>query len=271
MLSVKERLHEEEFQNTSKKGLAIDTEVRINIIKPKTFENKMEFSHMFRAESNFIHRQNNNTMGNMEIDQLINLVSTVCNHNDVNTFDCNNFLAYKLKGDPHQKSEYKEIKERKMKELRNYRRCIVKQSAVYLVENNNVLQEQRKAKTLLNAANLVVDDNTKDNTTTKVKKNKNNLLQPTIPYLLENVCMGKSRLRQMGLDRKSYAIYMFNMFALFDKNIYSSIQHHVKNLSNKVYHQKQQKNGDYTFTYRHQASVTNTTSGENFEQNDLGK
>ena len=122
-------------------------------------------------------------------------MSTVYNHNDVNTFDCNNFLAYKLKGDPHQKSEYKEIKERKMKELRNYRRCIVKQSAVYLVENNNVLQEQRKADGLLKAANHVVDDNTENNTTTKGKKNQTNLLQPTIPYLLENVCMGKTILR----------------------------------------------------------------------------
>ena len=75
----------------------------------------------------------------------------------------------------------------------------------------------------------------------------------------------------MGLDRKSYAIYMFAIISLFDKNIYNSIQHWVKNLSNKNYNENQQKNGDYTFTYRHQASVTNMTTGDNFEQNDLGK
>ena len=101
-------------------------------------------------------------------------------------------------------------------------------------------------------------------------KKGSELLKPTIPYSLQLVCMGKNRLRQNGLDRNSFAIYMFTMYALFDKRIYSIIQDHVKKLSNKSYQEDQQMGGDYTFTYRHQATVTNKNSGEKFETNDLG-
>ena len=89
-----------ESENISRKDLAIDTAVMINLIKPKKVSNNIDLSTMFRAESNFIHRQNSNTMGNMEIDQLLNLMSTVYNQDTVNEFDCNNVLAYRLKGNP---------------------------------------------------------------------------------------------------------------------------------------------------------------------------
>ena len=111
-LSAKESLSMES-ENISRKDLAIDTAVMINLIKPKKVSSNIELSTMFRAESNFIHRQNSNTMGNMEIDQLLNLMSTVYNQDTVNEFDCKNFLAYRLKGNPSSKTNDKDQKEKK--------------------------------------------------------------------------------------------------------------------------------------------------------------
>ena len=54
-----------------------------------------------------------------------------------------------------------------MEDLRKYRQCIVKESALYMVENNAVLKPKRKD--LLQAAHDVVDTST---TTKDDKKRK---------------------------------------------------------------------------------------------------
>ena len=264
MMSPTEELEDAEFQHMNRKNLSIDNTITINLIKPKEYCTDIDLSAMFKKESNFIHRQNSNTMGNMEIDQLLNLMSTVYNYKEVQEFDCENFLDYKLKGNPSSRPSDTLTKQEKMEELKTYRQFLVKACALYLVDNNDILKSKRDE--LINAAHHVVYPKSIQS---RGNKHAESLLKPTIPYVLEDVCGGTNRLRSYGLDRNSYAVYMFTMYALFSSTIYNSIEQYVTKLSNKSYELPQQKDGDYTFTYRHQSNVTKTSTSS-FEMNDLG-